>query len=421
MKSLLLLILLFIILPLSFAQTDGFKIVTPSGYTLVNSHNQSRLYTIQDGGAYDKPVYLLDLHGTHYQMGYDYGVIFGSAIESTYQKFLANLIPKTWEQISLEFFLDWQWTDYLSLQITQEFRDELRGLRDAGIAHNYANLDVLVQRIITISNFPGDVNSNIEWLLINEADEGAMKLPPKLTKLLRSKSRSISQSKGMQCSFFAVWGNRTESGQLFSMRNLDWDSDTGINDYKLITVWHPTGKIAYATVGFAGVLGALTGISSEGLTVHEAGNDVTQETFLGFTWTLRLRYVMENARNLNEALNIWFATNNTLGMNHMISSSNDNNPNAESHPAVALETMSGITAVFQDNDEREAELMWHKDGKTGHLGAPLPEALWRTNHGYDPDIVFHQVRSTNPNGDTATRYNIPVSYTHLTLPTKRIV
>jgi hypothetical protein len=72
-------------------------------------------------------------------------------------------------------------------------------------------------------------------------------------------------------------------------------------------VYHPPGKPAYATVGFAGFIGALTGMSSAGITVHEAGaflvfaalrvlrltarpyivfpgDDNKEETFNGFPW-----------------------------------------------------------------------------------------------------------------------------------------
>ena len=34
--------------------------------------------------------------------------------------------------------------------------------------------------------------------------------------------------------------------------------------------------------------------------MHEAGDDSKAETFDGFPWVLRLRYVMENAANLTE-------------------------------------------------------------------------------------------------------------------------
>lgn len=63
-------------------------------------------------------------------------------------------------------------------------------------------------------------------------------------------------------------------------------------------------------------------MSAAGLTVHEAGLDSYRETELGHQWTLRLRYVMAKAKNLQEAEQIWRNTNNTLGMNHMIASGN---------------------------------------------------------------------------------------------------
>merc|ERR1719198_839664 len=104
------------------------------------------------------------------------------------------------------------------------------------------------------------------------------------------------------CSMFGVWGSRTEGGQLFTGRNLDWNENTGINKYKLVTVLHPPGKIAHVTLGYAGLWGALTGMSAAGLTVHEANLEEDQITFAGFPWLLRLRYVMENARSAAEAV-----------------------------------------------------------------------------------------------------------------------
>ena len=52
------------------------------------------------------------------------------------------------------------------------------------------------------------------------------------------------------------------------MRNLDWDANSGINKHKLITIWKIKDTIPHATIGFAGVIGALTGMSQAGITVH---------------------------------------------------------------------------------------------------------------------------------------------------------
>ena len=57
-----------------------------------------------------------------------------------------------------------------------------------------------------------------------------------------------------------------------------------------------------------------------------------------------------HASNMDEAKKLWLSTNNTLGMNFMITSAKDNVPSG--HPAVALETMRAYTAFFYDNDPR---------------------------------------------------------------------
>lgn len=55
------------------------------------------------------------------------------------------------------------------------------------------------------------------------------------------------------------------------MRNLDWAENTGVNQNKLITIWNIDETIPHLTLGYPGVLGALTGMSAAGITVHEAG------------------------------------------------------------------------------------------------------------------------------------------------------
>lgn len=44
---------------------------------------------------------------------------------------------------------------------------------------------------------------------------------------------------GFKCSMFGAWGDRTNNGHVFTGRNLDWNSNSGINKFKLITVFHP--------------------------------------------------------------------------------------------------------------------------------------------------------------------------------------
>lgn len=211
---------------------------------------------------------------------------------------------------------------------------------------------------------------------------------------------------GINCSFFAAWGSRTVDGKLYSMRNLDWEENTGVNRNKLVTVWHIDGMIPHLTLGYPGVLGALTGMSAAGLTVHETGLSSHFSTEMGFQWTLRMRYIMMHAKNLQEALAIWKATNNTLGMNFMISSASDL---SSGHPAIAMETMRAYTAFFQDGDSRENGTIFI-DPKTNQkyvAGHSMKEAIFRTNHAYDPTIVKNlRTPRLSIHSDTMIRYQL---------------
>jgi len=199
---------------------------------------------------------------------------------------------------------------------------------------------------------------------------------------------------------FGIWGPRTSDGSLYSARNLDWNKDTGIAQFKLITVVHPNdGGYVHATAGFAGLWGALAGMSSKGLTVHEANLEEDRISFAGFPWVLRLRYVMENALNLAEAYMVWEHTNNTVGFNHMIGSASDAKSMVE-------ETMFDYTAYFTDDDPREAAATYTdpQTKQTVQIGFPMKNAVYRTNHGYDPVIRKNYEWSQGPSSWSMERY-----------------
>jgi hypothetical protein len=238
----------------------------------------------------------------------------------------------------------WQWDIALSHQTPSQYLDEIRGTTDgAKFANPDATYDAgrLAAMGVVLANLPGDAN-DIAYVLLNELPfkkiaEYEAKLGEKLEVVLKSKINWLNPG----CSNFGVWGSRTPNGELYSGRNLDWTTDTGVNNQKLITVWHPSdGGYAHATIGFAGLIGAITGMSEKGLTVHEANLESDQDTFYGFPWTLRLRYVMEEATNLAEAAALWSATNNTCGFNHAVGS---NNEKSGDPMFMALETDAGHT------------------------------------------------------------------------------
>ena len=138
-------------------------------------------------------------------------------------------------------------------------------------------------------------------------------------------------------------------------------------------MYHPPGKaFAHATVACAGVTSA-HGRVVAGITVHEANLESDRDSFYGFPWTLRLRAVMERTATLADATALWEGTNNTCGFNHAVGSASDG-------AFVAIETDAGHSAYFGAMDPREVN---------GEGGDPRPGAVFRTNHGFDPQTVSH--------------------------------
>lgn len=217
------------------------------------------------------------------------------------------------------------------------------------------------------------------------------------------------------CDAFGVWGSRTQNGLLFSSRNLDWNKNTGIDKWKLITFFDiqdpkypPVGR--YASLGFANGLGALAGMSGNGISVSEMNLDNDHVTFNGLAFPLRLRYVMEHATDLASATAAWKSTNNTNSFNFLIGSGPD--AAAKKNAALALETIRGYTSFYQANSDVErsatfycapGKCKWTNQTGNVRIGFPLPEAVWRSNHAFDPRIMQTQEPLFN---NTVFRYDL---------------
>lgn len=179
-----------------------------------------------------------------------------------------------------------------------------------------------------------------------------------------------------------------------------------MNANKIIFVWKVKDTIPHTTIGFPGITGALAGMSQAGLSVHEAGLGSMKETELGFQWTLRLRYILMKAKNVAEAKAIWLETKNTFGMNHMVASASD--VKSGSAPIMVMETMRDYTAWFVDKDAREDNVNFTdpKTKKSYRAGYAMKDAIWRTNHAYDPTINKFATSHPEENSDTMKRYKI---------------
>lgn len=110
----------------------------------------------------------------------------------------------------------------------------------------------------------------------------------------------------VNCSSLMVEGNRSETGGPLLGRNLDYPSTDYLPKYSLVTVYRPKGKHAWASIGFPGLAGCLSGMNDAGLTVAVLEAFVTRPgegrfNSKGLPYALCYRILLEECTTIEEA------------------------------------------------------------------------------------------------------------------------
>ena len=112
--------------------------------------------------------------------------------------------------------------------------------------------------------------------------------------------------RGMGCSSLIVEPTRSKTGGPVFGRNLDFYGAGILHKYSMVTVCRPQGKHAFASVGFAGLLGTLSGINDAGLAVAVHEVMVARDGSLlfnpqGVPYTFAFRRILEECTTVEEA------------------------------------------------------------------------------------------------------------------------
>jgi hypothetical protein len=214
--------------------------------------------------------------------------------------------------------------------------------------------------------------------------------------------QKIAEAMPIQCSFFAAWDERSEDGKLYGTRNLDWAEDTGIAKNKLLTIYNPDNGNAYVTMGWTGYIGAMAGMSENGLAVGEIGAQNYSQKIQGCPWGIMLREVLSKADDLNAGIETFQKTQHTVGINFMLADGDADRYGTKhySPSARAIETNGFNTAVFKDNDPAEDLAIYTDEDGVGHCYAlKLENAIFRADVALDPTIRSTQSADNGPYGD----------------------
>jgi hypothetical protein len=108
------------------------------------------------------------------------------------------------------------------------------------------------------------------------------------------------------CSVLLANPERSATGGPLFGRNLDYPTLGFLHEYSLVTVYRPTGKHAFASIGFPGFVGVLSGINDAGLAVAVLEVYQTKDNSVAFNpegtpYSLCYRRLLEECGTVAEA------------------------------------------------------------------------------------------------------------------------
>jgi hypothetical protein len=120
---------------------------------------------------------------------------------------------------------------------------------------------VVVKRCtMLLDNFPADYRAELEAMVKSGGVDHELAVVGNTAFDLKADLGAL-----FGCSALVVEAERSVTGQPIFGRNMDYLSLGYLHQYSLVTVYRPTGKHAFASVGYPGMVGCLSGINDAGL------------------------------------------------------------------------------------------------------------------------------------------------------------
>jgi len=246
---------------------------------------------------------VVHLSGTPYELGYAHGSLFKTEVQSAFRGLRGALDQLRAEMgvpsVAMTYFLDLLYKQ-TSPYIPDRYKRELEGLADG------AGVDLRVLR----------------W------------------------SHVMSVMTERDCSSFAVFGPATVDGKLYHGRNFDWAMGLGLQDRTALFIYYPEGHIPFASPGYIGSIGCLSGMNMERISISQIGAVSTDKRSDGIPLMFLLRRILEECHNLDDVEALIKNARRTVGYNYVIA-------DGKAKQARAFETSANHCAVFTDDDPKE--------------------------------------------------------------------
>ena len=125
------------------------------------------------------------------------------------------------------------------------------------------------------------------------------------------------------CTAFGAWGEATVDGHLLCGRNFDWEAHPVFDRDRLVILCEPDGGIPFISVAWSGMVGAVSGLNRAGVSLTMNGAPSRLPGGARTPTCLVGRTVLQNARNLDEAVAIIRAANVFVSAHFLVGSRAD--------------------------------------------------------------------------------------------------
>lgn len=247
-------------------------VLVRSPYITTMEEEAAILARAKVGRTADGRIRVVFVSGTPYERGYQQGKLLRKEVAENLSYIYDRALKKFhFEELFAEVY------ERMRPHIPQEHIEEMHGL-----AHGARIPLHLVHHIHVLPSIG-------EW--------GGKK---KISKLIK---KMMKGELGTSCSNVGISNSATSDGSLLSVRILDWGLHriSKLHEFPLITVGIPDKGQAYCNIGWAGFLGAVSGINESGITLGEMGyGNPPNEQLEGKPMPFLLRDILSYAHNLAE-------------------------------------------------------------------------------------------------------------------------
>ncbi|MEO8239965.1 MAG: C45 family peptidase, partial [Flavobacterium sp.] len=232
--------------------------------------------------------------GDALEIGLTTGALSDSLLKKQEQIFFSrieDIVPSKFQQILLRNFLKW-YNRKLYQNVPNEYQTEIYGVSQY-TSHNFDNLAKQYQLSLYL-HAAHDIGHALQDLAL------------------------------VGCSSFAAWGEKSEDGNLILGRNFDFYVNDAFAENKIVAFINPKEGHPFMMVTWPGMVGAVSGMNKEGLTVTiNAGKSeipLTAKTPI----SILTREILQYAKNIDEAIAIAKKRKVFVSESIMVGSAQDN-------------------------------------------------------------------------------------------------